>query len=410
MKALVIGGGAAGFFAALSCKHHHPDSSVTILEKSQKLLAKVGVSGGGRCNVTHACFENSQMATFYPRGSRQLRKAFHQFNAGDTVEWFQGRGVELKTEQDNRMFPVTDSSQTIIDCLLNESERLGVDIQKGVAVSAILKRESDYSLVVNGKEVCADRVIIASGGSPKLAGFDWLRELGHDIIPPVPSLFTFNLADETMGQPSIKKLMGVVANPVTVSIRGTKLATTGPLLITHWGMSGPAVLKLSSVGARELNALEYTFEVVVNWFAKSEHQVREWLDLELKTIGKRTIGKRNPFQLPNRLWSFLLKKNQIDEETTWGQMKKKSLNALISNLANDSYPVNGKTTFKEEFVTSGGISLRDVSFQTMESKVCPGMYFAGEVLDIDGVTGGFNFQAAWTTGFIAGKLSDRGTS
>ena len=400
MNVIVIGGGAAGFFAALSCKRHHPDCAVTILEKSQKLLAKVKVSGGGRCNVTHACFDNAQLVKFYPRGARQLKKAFFQFDTSDTVEWFQSRGVKLKTEGDGRMFPVTDSSQTIIDCLMNELDNLGVDLQKGVAISRISKGETDFVLTAKGKSIHADKVIVASGGSPKLEGFNWLKELGHAITPPVPSLFTFNMPNEP-----IVKLMGVVATPVTLKIQGTNLVSEGPLLITHWGMSGPAVLKLSSFGARELNALSYRFEVRVNWLGtRNGQEIRDSLDAEMKTIDKRKLGNKNPFQLPNRLWLFLVEKNELDLEMTWGQMKKKSLNKLVDTLTNDSYRADGKTTFKEEFVTSGGVSLKDVSFETMESRVCSGMYFAGEVLDIDAVTGGFNFQAAWTTGFIAGKL------
>ncbi len=400
MKIIVIGGGAAGFFAALSCKKHHPEYSVTILEKSDKLLAKVKVSGGGRCNVTHACFANSQLAKFYPRGGKQLKKAFFQFNTKDTVQWFESRGVKLKTEEDNRMFPITDNSQNIIDCLMREADKLGVTIQKGISISGISKKDEQFILNTGTKEIIADKIIIASGGSPKMEGFNWLKQMGHTIIPPVPSLFTFNMPAE-----SIKKLMGVVADPVSIKIKGTKLSSEGALLITHWGMSGPAVLKLSSWGARELNAMNYKFEVLINWLGdKNEQELRGWLDSELQNIGKRQVGNKNPFQLTNRLWLYFLEKNEIDTETTWNQLKKKSLNKLLNTLVNDSYKAEGKTTFKEEFVTCGGVSLDEVSFETMESKVCPGIYFAGEVLDVDAVTGGFNFQAAWTTGFIAGKL------
>ncbi|MBI3500756.1 MAG: NAD(P)/FAD-dependent oxidoreductase [Bacteroidetes bacterium] len=399
MNVIVIGGGAAGFFAALSCKKHHPDFSVTILEKSEKLLSKVKVSGGGRCNVTHACFENSQLAKFYPRGGKQLKKSFFQFSTKDTVEWFESRGVKLKTEEDNRMFPVTNNSQTIIDCLMNEANKLGVRIQKGISISTIRKKENGFDLFTGEKNIYADKIIIASGGSPKLEGFNWLKELGHTIVPPVPSLFTFNMPNE-----EIKKLMGVVANPVSVKIKGTKLSSEGALLITHWGMSGPAILKLSSFGARNLNAMNYKFEVLINWVNKTESDTRNFLKQELKTISKRQIGNKNPFGLPNRLWLFFLEKNEIDSETSWNQLAKKNLNKLINTLVNDSYKAEGKTTFKEEFVTCGGISLEEISFETMESKVCPGIYFAGEVLDVDAITGGFNFQNAWTTGFIAGKL------
>ncbi|TAL59053.1 MAG: NAD(P)/FAD-dependent oxidoreductase [Bacteroidetes bacterium] len=412
MKIVVIGGGAAGFFAALSCKMHHPDYDVCILEQSDKLLAKVKVSGGGRCNLTHACFENSQLAKFYPRGGKQLKKAFSQFNTKDTVQWFESRGVKLKTEEDNRMFPVADNSQTIIDCLMREADKLGVVIQKMIAITEIRKIENDFILLTNGKapstarRVTADKIIIASGGSPKIEGFNWLKQLGHTIVPPVPSLFTFNMPNE-----SIKKLMGVVANPVSIKIKGVgtqnsaSLRSEGALLITHWGMSGPAVLKLSSWGARKLNAMNYKFDVLINWLGdKNEQQVRDWINAELKNIGKRQVGNKNPFLLTNRLWLYFLEKNEINAETTWNHLKKKNLNKLLNTLVNDCYKAEGKTTFKEEFVTCGGVSLEDVSFETMESKVCHGIYFAGEVLDIDAVTGGFNFQAAWTTGFIAGKL------
>lgn len=400
MKVVVIGGGAAGFFSALSCKLHHPEYAVTILEKSNKLLAKVKVSGGGRCNVTHACFENSQLAKFYPRGGKQLKKAFSQFNTKDTVQWFESRGVKLKIEEDKRMFPVTDNSQTIIDCLMHETGKLGVAIQQGVTISGISKRKNQFILISESKEIVADKIIIASGGSPKIEGFAWLKELGHTIIPPVPSLFTFNMPNEP-----IKKLMGVVANPVSIKIKGTKLSTEGALLITHWGMSGPAVLKLSSWGARELNTMNYKFEVLINWLGgKSEQRIRNWLETELQNIGKRQIGNKNPFQLTNRLWLYFLEKNRIGPETPWNQLKKKSLNKMLNTLVNDIYKAEGKTTFKEEFVTCGGVCLEEISFETMESKICPGIYFSGEVMDIDAVTGGFNFQAAWTTGFIAGML------
>ena len=407
MKVVVIGGGAAGFFAALSCKQHHPEYAVTIFEKSDKLLAKVAVSGGGRCNLTHACFDNRALSQSYPRGARQLNKSFFQFNAQDTIAWFEKRGVTLKTESDNRVFPVSDNSQTIIDCLVREANKLGVVIQKGVAISEINKNRNGFMLTSNGGETTADKIIVASGGSPKLTGFDWLQKLGHAIIPPVPSLFTFNMPNEP-----IRKLMGVVANRCLLRIKGVKTEkgrslpeSVGPLLITHWGMSGPAVLKLSSWCARELHAVDYRFEVLVNWLGdKNEQQIRDQLATASFGMGKRHLGNANPFQLPSRCWLFLLEKNEIDSTIRWNQLSKKSQNKLLSTLTNDAYKVEGKTTFKEEFVTCGGVALDEIYFDTMESKICPGLYFAGEVLDIDAVTGGFNFQAAWTTGFIAGKL------
>jgi predicted Rossmann fold flavoprotein len=400
MEVAVIGGGAAGFFAAISCKTHHPNAGVTIYEKSDKLLAKVRVSGGGRCNVTHACFINSQLAKFYPRGGAQLKKAFVQFSTTDTVNWFESRGVKLKTEEDGRMFPVTDNSQTIIDCLLNEAEKLGIAIQLHQPVLAITKENDCFKLTLRDKIIRADKIIIASGGSPKSEGFDWLKNIGHTIVPPMPSLFTFNMPDEP-----IKTLMGVSVKNVSVRIIGTKLKSDGPLLITHWGMSGPAILKLSAWGARILNELNYNFNIQVNWTGSlNENEARNILWNELNKHPKKQISNSNSFQLPERLYLYLLSKLTIKPDTPLEEMGKKNLNRLLNTLLNDEYKVKGKTTFKEEFVTSGGVSLTDVNIDTMESKVCPGLFFAGEVLDIDGVTGGFNFQAAWSTGFVAGKL------
>ena len=400
MDVAVIGGGAAGFFAAISCKTHHPEASVIIYEKSDKLLAKVKVSGGGRCNVTHACFTNSQLVKFYPRGEKQLKKAFAQFTTTDTVKWFEGRGVRFKTEADGRMFPVTDSSQTIINCLLREIDKLGISILLHQPIMAIDKENDTFKLTLRDKIIYADKVIIASGGSPKTEGFDWLKELGHTIEPPVSSLFTFNMPNE-----SVKSLMGVSVDNASVRIPGTKLKTEGPLLITHWGMSGPAILKLSAWGARILKDFNYQFTIQVNWLGLlNEDKAREILLEETRVHPKKKISNSNPFQLPNRLYLFLLSKIEINPETTLEEVGKRNQNRLLNTLLNDEYKVEGKTTFKEEFVTCGGVSLNDVSMDTMGSKKCKGLYFSGEVLDIDGVTGGFNFQAAWTTGFIAGKL------
>lgn len=400
IEVAVIGGGAAGFFAAISCKAHHPEAKVIICEKSDKLLAKVKVSGGGRCNVTHGCFSNSQLAGYYPRGGKQLKKAFEYFTTKNTVQWFESRGVKLKTEEDGRMFPVTDNSQTIINCLLNEVSKLGIIVEVKQPVLEILRQPEGFKLTLRDKTIYADKVIIASGGSPKREGFEWLEKLGHTIEPPVPSLFTFNMPNEP-----IKSLMGVSVENVAIRVTGTKLQSEGPLLITHWGMSGPAILKLSAWGARILNDFNYNFSILVNWLGGlNEDKAREILNNERVAHPKRTITNSESFNLPNRLYLYLLDKLEISPETSLEQLGKKNMNRLINTLVNDEYKVEGKTTFKEEFVTCGGISLNDVSMDTMQSKVCPGMYFAGEVLDIDGVTGGFNFQAAWTTGFIAGKL------
>lgn len=400
-KIAVIGGGAAGFFAAISAKVHSPSSEVIIFEKTSKLLAKVKVSGGGRCNVTHACFKSSELAKFYPRGGKQLRKAFDQFNTQDTVDWFETRGVALKAEDDNRMFPTTDDSQTIIDCLMAETKKLGIRISISSAILKINKLTSNFELTLKSGVQTFDKVIIASGGSPKAEGFDWLKALGHEIVSPVPSLFTFNMPKEP-----IKELMGLSVPNASVRVQGTKLVQSGPLLITHWGMSGPAVLKTSAWGARALSDMNYQFVAHINWLGTvKENELRQMIEGVIAEFGKRMLRNKNPFDMPQRLWGFLLDKVGLSLEKLWSELGKKGINKLVNILLNDEYSVSGKTTFKEEFVTCGGVSLSDVDFKTMESRACPGLYFAGEVLDVDGVTGGFNFQAAWTTGFIAGKAS-----
>ncbi|MTI20306.1 NAD(P)/FAD-dependent oxidoreductase [Fulvivirga sp. RKSG066] len=399
MQIAVIGAGAAGYFAAFSCKRHHPDAQVTIFEKTSKVLQKVKVSGGGRCNVTHNAPNISDLTKHYPRGANQLKKCFGHFNVKSTIEWFEGRGVKLKSEADNRMFPVSDSSQTIIDCFNKEAAQLDIEILLKSPVKRINIIEKGFELEVGGQVRQFDKVIITSGGSPKLEGFKWLSDLGHEIKPPVPSLFTFNMP----GNP-ITKLMGLSVNDASVKIVGSKLQYTGPLLITHWGMSGPAVLKLSAWGARELYDKNYDFKVQVNWSGySSEEELRGFLG-EVRD-SKKKISNYNPIEaIPGRLWSFLLDKIQADQEKRWLDLDKKSFNKLVNVLINDQYDVKGKTTFKEEFVTCGGVALEDVNFKTMESRKVPGMYFAGEVLDVDGITGGFNFQAAWSTAFVAGKL------
>lgn len=400
MKVAVIGGGAGGFFAAISCRQHHPNAEVVVFEKTKKLLAKVKVSGGGRCNVTHSCFSISELSKNYPRGQKFLKKSFSQFSTKDTIDWFEQRNVRLKTEADNRMFPSTDNSQTIIDCLLEEARRLGIVIRKQCQVAEIRKKSSIFQLRMEGELLEYDKVIVATGGSPKLDAYRWLQDLGHSIVPPVPSLFTFNMPDEP-----IKSLMGVVVENGVVNIQGTKFKTQGPILVTHWGMSGPAILKLSSFMARELHEKNYEFEVRVNWLGEvNEGELRDNIAEARADIRKRKIVNKNPFQLPARLWAFLLEKVNISPETIWGELPGKQLNQLVNVLLNDVYSVRGKTTFKEEFVTCGGVGLHDIDPHTMQSRNCSGLYFTGEVMDIDGVTGGFNFQAAWTTGFIAGKM------
>ena len=401
MEVVIIGGGAAGFFSAISAKTHYPSANITIVEKTDKLLAKVRVSGGGRCNVTHHCFNVGDLMKHYPRGGRRLRKAFGIFSPSDTVSWFKARGVELKTEQDGRMFPVTDSSQTIIDCLLAQAKKLGVSIKTQSTVKSIYTQNGLVLRFKNGETKPADKVIIATGGSPRPEGLNWLKELGHKIETPVPSLFTFNMPDEP-----IKELMGVSAQHVGIKVMGTKLKSEGPLLITHWGMSGPAVLKLSAFGARALSEQGYVFNILVNWTGdRNEQEIRSTISNSIIQHGKKRVYNSNPFELPGRLWQFLIDKLSVGQDMIWQNLGKKNVNRMVHLLMTDKYQVRGKTTFKEEFVTCGGVSLSDVDFKTMQSKIIPGLYFAGEVLDIDGVTGGFNFQAAWTTGFIAGNLA-----
>jgi predicted Rossmann fold flavoprotein len=395
----IIGGGAAGYFSALSVKEKFPDAKVIIFEKSNKVLAKVKVSGGGRCNVTHACFDNKQLSKFYPRGENFLKKAFEQFNAKSAVDWFKKRGVELEALNDNCIFPKSNSSQTIIDCFENEARKLGVKTVIQTPINQIIQTETGFELVSNSTSFFADKVIITVGGQTKLSNFDWIAKLGHEIIPPVPSLFTFN-----MPQNPVRELMGVVVENASVKVESTKLLAEGPLLITHWGMSGPAVLKLSAWGARILAEKNYDFAILVNWLDKlKDFEVREILNLFSKHHHDKKVSTINPFSISKRLWIFLLSKSEISTETRWNNLGNKSLNRLINNLINDRYPVSGKTTFKEEFVTAGGISLHEVEVKTMESKIVPGLFFAGEFLDIDGITGGFNFQAAWTTAWIAGQ-------
>lgn len=401
MRIAVIGGGAAGFFAAISCRTHFPNSQVSILEKSSKILSKVKISGGGRCNVTNACFDNKKLSQHYPRGENQLRKAFEQFNAKDTMHWFESKGVKMKVYPDNCVFPLVNDSQAIIDCLLNEAKRLNINIVLNQRIQRILKLEHKFLLQTDEKQLEFDRVIVTIGGQPKISGFNWMEELGHQIIDPVPSLFTFN-----MPKNPICELMGNVVENATVKVEGTKLIGQGPLLITHWGMSGPAILMLSAWGARILNEKNYEFAILVNWLNEmKEDELRSQIQLVMLEHGGKMVPNLNPFPITNRLWVFLLQKSDISLEMRWKDLGKKNINKLVNTLLNERFEVSGKTTFKEEFVTAGGISLNDINFKSMESRIIKGLFFAGEVLDIDGITGGFNFQAAWTTGFIAGKSS-----
>lgn len=396
---IVIGGGAAGFFCAVNAARMHPGLRVTVVEKSNKLLAKVKVSGGGRCNTTHACFEIPELVKRYPRGQNFVKKAFHSFNTNDTISWFAERGVQLKTEADGRMFPITDDSQTIINCLLKEADKYGVQIRLQCEVQSITAAANGFELQTSTGAMQADFVCIACGGYPKSAMFEWLRKLGHTIAEPVPSLFTCNMP----GNP-VTQLMGVAVERAAVKVAGTKLAEEGPLLITHWGMSGPAILRLSAWGARQLADMNYHFTLLVNWLpGQTEQDLRNaWQSYRDEYAGMKT-GNKNPFGLPNRLWLYLLAASDINPDTRWAEMPAKEQNKLIRNLTAQEFPVKGKTTFKEEFVTCGGINLSEVDPNTMQSRKQPGIYFAGEILDVDGVTGGFNFQHAWTSGWIAAR-------
>lgn len=400
MRVAIIGGGAAGFFAAISAKSHHPNSQVQIFEKSQKLLAKVKISGGGRCNVTNGTTSISELCKAYPRGGKQLKKAFHIFNTTHTWQWFEGRGVKLYTQDDGRVFPKSDNSQSIIDCLMKEVDSLGIRISMGSSVTRLEPLAEGVNLHFATEVMEFDKVIIASGGSPKKSGLTWLENLGHEVIDPVPSLFTFKLPNDP-----VIDLMGLSVDNAIVKIQGTKLRSEGPLLITHWGMSGPAILKLSAFGARILNDLNYNFKVQVNWVgeANSENVGSDLLE-SISKHPKKLCGNTRPFKMPERLWHHLLFKAQLDTEKPWSGIGRKGINRLIEVLTNDVYQASGTTTFKEEFVTCGGVSLASINMTTMQSKVSPHLYFAGEVMDIDAITGGYNFQAAWTTGFIAGRL------
>ena len=400
-KLIVIGGGASGFFCAVNAARLDSNLEVVILEKSAKLLAKVRISGGGRCNVTHASTIVDDMLDAYPRGRNFIRKTLHQFSSNDTVNWFAERGVSLKTEQDGRMFPVSDQSQTIINCLMAEAEKYNVNTVMQADVVSIDKDQDGFTLsvMIAGRAPVvekADFVCIAAGGHPKQSGFDWLERTGHSIEAPVPSLFTFNIPDK-----HLHALMGVSSKHAMVKIPSLKLQEVGQVLITHWGLSGPAVLKLSSRAARELNAAAYGFEVRLNWVPDSHESMMLDTLKKNKAIARNAIGSKNSFDLSARLWNYLLMKSGIDPENIWPNIPQQALVNLSRSLCNDLYTVSGKTTFKEEFVTAGGIKLEEINPLTMESRKMAGLFVAGEVMNVDGITGGYNFQHAWSSGWIA---------
>jgi predicted Rossmann fold flavoprotein len=390
---LIVGGGAAGFFTAINTVEKNPSLKVAILERGSEVLNKVRISGGGRCNVTHACFEPNELVKFYPRGEKELRGPFHQFCSGDTVEWFEKHGVALKIEADGRLFPVSNSSQTIIDCFLEATKKLGISVLTNQSVQSIFKKDSHWKVETQSETYLSEKLILATGSNPKV--WEMLQNFGHAVVSPVPSLFTFNIKD-----PRIVALPGV-SSLVSVKVNSTKLESSGPLLITHWGMSGPAILKLSAWGARILHDKNYQFSITINWLNDIDSDDSEKFLKELKLEhAKKAVSKKSPFDLTNRLWESLVLASGIESETKWADLSKNQLQNLSNQLTNCVFQVNGKSTFKEEFVTAGGIDLKEINFKTMESKLHENLYFAGEIVNIDAVTGGFNFQNAWTSGFI----------
>ena len=393
---IVIGGGAAGFFAAINIAEQAPSLKVALLERGKMGLNKVRVSGGGRCNVTHAVFIPSELAQNYPRGEKELLGPFHQFMTGDTIAWFKDRGVELKIEDDGRIFPVTNSSQTIIDCFLNESKKHHVEVLYNHAVKNIDDRDDLFQIETSQGYFLTKKIVITTGSSVKF--WNLLEGLGHNISGAVPSLFTFRVSDER-----IKDIPGVVAENVDIKILETNLCSEGPLLITHWGMSAPAVLKLSAFGALEIAKRDYDFKIEINFIKQPIKDCLETLKNSKQVLSKKTVFKSSQFNLPKRLWSKLVLASNITEVTRWADVSNLQLNSLSNQLTQAVFHVQGKSKFKEEFVTAGGISLKEIDFRTFESKRVPGIYFAGEVLDIDAVTGGFNFQNAWTGGYIISR-------
>ncbi len=401
LKVIIIGGGAAGFFAAICAKAGNPTLDVTILEKSAQLLSKVRISGGGRCNVTHNCFDPKELVKNYPRGAKELLGPFHVFQPRDMVDWFAKRGVELKKEADGRMFPITDSSSTIIDCLMKEAEDLGVRIERQAKIESIICADDGFTLNTKDGHIKAQRVVLATGSSK--GGYEFVRSFGHKVKELVPSLFTFNIPDFVFTE-----LSGISMPNATVSIHKGKFSQKGPLLITHFGFSGPAALKLSAFCARELFKANYEIALKVNWVSLKEQEVAEKLLQEKKRNPTIAIGNISLYGMPKSLLRGFLMRLGIKYVAKLSSCTQKDLNRLANLLTSDIFNVSGKTTNKSEFVTCGGIDLKEVNFKTMESKIIEGLFFAGEILDIDGITGGFNFQNAWTTGFIAGSSISKG--
>ncbi len=400
MKVAIVGAGAAGFFTAINVKENYPNAEVIIFEKTSKILAKVKISGGGRCNVTNGCTDIELLSRAYPRGQKFLKRLFYTFNTQHTLDWFKSKNVALITQKDGCVFPESQQSQTIIDCFLEESKRLEIQIKLNSAVLGLEEVSNKIELNFKDESLVFDKVILTTGGSPKRKNLEWLEKLGHEIIDPVPSLFTFNMPNE-----EVIELMGIVVEKTIVTIQGTKLKSSGPLLITHWGMSGPAILKLSAFGARILSDSDYDFKIQVNWVDEINNEIvkKELLEI-VKLNPNKQLQKIKPYALPNRLWGYFLKKINLPLDKKWSELGNKGINKLVNILTNDVYSITGKTTFKEEFVTCGGISLKSIHSKTLESKSVSNLYFAGELLDIDGITGGYNFQAAWTTAVVSAQL------
>lgn len=396
MQIVIIGGGASGFFCAINIAQRHPNVDVTILEKSSKLLSKVRISGGGRCNVTNNLPDPKELTKRYPRGGKEMLGPFHQFSITSTIEWFKDKGVALKAEADGRMFPVTDSSETIIECFTSAAESLGIDIQMNINVTGISPNIEGFQLSTNKGSIAANYVVVATGGNTDKEFKETLMKLGHTLSPAVPSLFTFNVPNHPINQ-----LMGVSVPNAIIKISNSKLKEEGPLLITHWGFSGPAVLRLSAWGAKHLAQCNYNFNFTINWNGeyKAEDLLLDFLYFKQQHQQKNVLSAT--FNLPKRLWAYLIDKCGIMENSVWQNISKSQLQKLAQTICHDSYDARGKTTYKEEFVTCGGVNLKEIDFKTLQSKMLPRLYFAGEVIDVDGITGGFNFQNAWTTGWIA---------
>ena len=394
---MVIGGGAAGFFTAINAKEMNPELDITILEKGKEVLQKVKISGGGRCNVTHACFEPKELVQFYPRGEKELLGPFHQFMTGDTFEWFENNGIPLKIEKDNRVFPESNSSQTIIDCFLGKTKALGIPVLKNHGVNSIKKQGDSWLVTTKEQQFVCDAVVMAAGSSKKV--WELSKALRHSIISPVPSLFTFNIKDSR-----IKDLLGISVPNATVQLEDTNLEASGPLLITHWGMSGPAILKLSAFGARVLAEKNYEYQVQVNWLSRPTHKIVNVLLNLKKKHSKKQVIVRSPFEeIPKRLWERFVLATTIKTTFNWADVSHEQIDALANQLTKSVYTAKGKSTFKEEFVTAGGVDLREINFKNFESKLQNNLFFVGEVLNIDAVTGGFNFQNAWTGGWLCAK-------